>query len=180
MKKPSGKSVIKKFLSGANGIDEYEASRAVQALGLKGEDLKIVKYAIRMPTDDIARSDALKVLKRVDESQDRGVVKITASQLRSIIKEEVSRALREAPVRDHERPDEARSSLYLGMKKWIDDPEAGWPMITSGISGLIDHLMLSPEDVMDEVFELEQELGYSDDDMLDLDTSVRDWLQSGD
>jgi len=44
-------------------------------------------------------------------------MKIKLTQLRSIIKEEVSRALREASVEDHERPDEARSQLTLGMKR---------------------------------------------------------------
>lgn len=106
---------------------------------------------------------------------------IKLSQLRSIIAEEVSRALREAPVRDHERTDEARGDLYLGMQAWLRNPSQlhGWQQITSALDRLIDLEGLGEEEIMEELGQLYEELGYSDDDIMDLDSSVRDWLLRG-
>lgn len=106
-------------------------------------------------------------------------MKITATQLRSIIKEEVSRALREASVEDHERPDEARSQLTLGMKRWLSNPEAGWPMITGALKDLMGLEGLSEDEAMDEVTMAADTAGFGDDDVMDIDSSVRDWLESG-
>lgn len=59
------------------------------------------------------------------------------------------------------------------MKKWFTDPDAGWIMIEAGLTGLIDLEM------MDEsmIGPLEEELGYSEDDVMDLESSIRSWLR---
>jgi hypothetical protein len=109
-------------------------------------------------------------------------MKLTINRLRQIIKEEVSHALREAPVRAHERTDDARGDLYLGMQAWLRNPSQlhGWQQITSALDRLIDLEGLREEEIMEELESLYEELGYSDDDIMDLDSSVRDWLHRGD
>ena len=106
-------------------------------------------------------------------------MKITVNQLRRIIKEEVGKIL-DREVADHERQDEARSILRLGVKKWLTDPGAGWPQIVSALRDIIELESLSNEDIMDEIGILETELGYDDDSIMDLDISIQDALESGD
>ena len=113
-------------------------------------------------------------------------MKLTVNQLRRIIKEEVSKTLietsqahneaRKRKVQDHERPDEARANLYLGIKKWNQNPAAGWPMIEMALSELVELEAMNVDTAVDEALSIASELNYSEDEMQDLDSSVYDWF----
>jgi hypothetical protein len=113
-------------------------------------------------------------------------MKLTVNQLRRIIKEEVSKTLietsqahneaRKRKVQDHERSDEARANLYLGIKKWNQNPAAGWPMIEMALSELVDLEAMNVDTAVDEALSIASELNYSEDEMQDLDSSVYDWF----
>jgi len=57
--------------------------------------------------------------------------------------------------------------------------ERAWQQIKVSLSELIDLEGLGEDEIMNEVGQLAGALGYSDDDMMDLDNSVMSWLQGG-
>lgn len=74
--------------------------------------------------------------------------------------------------------DEARVNLHLGMKGWITPggTKDGWRMIEESINALMVLEGLSTRDILRELSVLQEELGYTDDDIVDLDYSIRDLL----
>jgi hypothetical protein len=76
--------------------------------------------------------------------------------------------------------DEARVNLHLGMKKWIlpGGTENGWNLIVPALRTLMALEGLGVDDILQEVTFLEEELNYTDDDILDLDRSIRDLLSA--
>lgn len=75
--------------------------------------------------------------------------------------------------------DDARVNLYLGMKEWItfEGIEKGWKLIEESILTLVDLSGLGVDDILGEVAILQEDLDYTDDDILDLDNSIRDLLR---
>ena len=74
--------------------------------------------------------------------------------------------------------DESRVNLYLGMKEWITPAgiENGWKLIKESINTLVVLEGLGVDDILKEVTTLQGDLDYTDDDILDLDNSIRDLL----
>ena len=107
-------------------------------------------------------------------------MKITINQLRRIIKEEVEQALQHEAVKDHERPDEALVNLSLGMEKWLtpDGISEGWDQITAALQSLVTVAGMTEEDINEEISRIAEELGYGEDDMMDLDVSVSRWMST--
>ena len=76
------------------------------------------------------------------------------------------------------RRDEARVNLHLGMKGWITPggTKDGWKLIEESINTLMVLEGLGSDDILKEVTIIQGELGYTDDDIVDLDYSIRDLL----
>ena len=74
--------------------------------------------------------------------------------------------------------DEARVNLHLGMKGWITPggTKDGWKLIEESINTLVVLEGLGDDAILKEVAILQEELGYTDDDIVDLDYSIRDLL----
>lgn len=74
--------------------------------------------------------------------------------------------------------DESRVNLFLGMKEWVTPSgiEKGWKLIEESILTLVDLEGLGVDDILKEVATLQGDLDYTDDDILDLDNSIRDLL----
>ena len=74
--------------------------------------------------------------------------------------------------------DEARVNLHLGMKGWITPggTKDGWKLIEKSINTLVALEGLGNDDILNEVTIVQRELGYTDDDIVDLDYSIRDLL----
>ena len=105
-------------------------------------------------------------------------MKVKLSQLRNLIKEEVKQALQHEAIKDHERPDEALVNLSLGMKKWISPAgtSEGWDQITVALQSLVSDMGMTESEIVSEISRIADELGYSEDDVMDLDASVSQWL----
>jgi len=74
--------------------------------------------------------------------------------------------------------DEARVNLHLGMKGWITPggTKDGWKLIEESINTLVVLEGLGDDAIVKEVATLQEELGYSEDDIVDLDYSIRELL----
>lgn len=74
--------------------------------------------------------------------------------------------------------DSARVDLFLGMKGWITPggTKDGWKLIEKSINALVILEGIGNDDILKEVATLQEELGYSEDDIVDLDYSIRDLL----
>lgn len=74
--------------------------------------------------------------------------------------------------------DDAQVRLFAGMKNWVSNPETGWDDIVGSLSDLIEIAGLSNDDIEKLTSQYSEELGYSDDNVMDLDASVRNWLDN--
>lgn len=74
--------------------------------------------------------------------------------------------------------DEAQVRLFLGMKNWVSNPDKGWDDIIGSLSDLIEIACLGNDDIERLTSQYAEELGYSEDNIMDLDSSVRNWLDN--
>ena len=70
---------------------------------------------------------------------------------------------------------DAESDLYIAMKRYRTNLEA-WDEITVALQGYIDEMGAGEDEIMELVGRLETDLDYTDDQIMDLDISILDWL----
>jgi hypothetical protein len=63
------------------------------------------------------------------------------------------------------------------MKKYLTDPTKGWVMVKNAVYTLVELEALGIDDLLDETGLLQAKLGYSEDDAMDFDSSLRAHLQ---
>lgn len=75
--------------------------------------------------------------------------------------------------------DESLVTLRLGMRSWLNGDPASWDTIASSLSTLVRVGGLTEDDVLQEIGFIQRELGFTDDEVMDLDSSVMSWFQKG-
>ena len=100
-------------------------------------------------------------------------MRITVNQLRRIIKEEVSRALKEG------MPGDAEIALRIALQNYGKSPSPStWEPIKAAIQDYVDETGEEVEDVCNFVYDVTTQMGYDSEDQMDLEASIRGFMGS--